>query len=490
MFKTSPNEDDINSSNSAFTHLTTTTLIFTILVITISQISEVHGGQVLINIDGAWSPWSTINTPCNASCGGGVMVKVRSCTNPRPQGMNALECEGEDTLYFPCNMEPCEMQWSPWEQCNAVCSRGSRVRKTLCAEERGGPLFECKGEDFFTHIEKCNTWDKNNCPSLCDTGYECPEFAACKDRSTDEDPIVECVCQMGKIWLDSSNTTCVDPPPPTPTPRPIPTMAADLKAVTSGMQKTASTLLIIFVSITLGLFAMLRIYNTGRVIQMNMEMSLISAHLLLLIGGDPEMVMVCKVISVLIHMFHVTCFVFMFLEALYTYSLVAFVVKRDGLLTKKQNIAVGWGTGIGTTMIVVSLEWKNYGGEYHCWLQMNTTLMIGQYVPMVVLAILTLTLIEAAGAAEYRKLPGIDQRQQTSAKIMQRSNLIIMPLVFASFLTGTLAAYEQDPGLYGTFTLINGMLGGSVFFFHCTGNERVRALLVKAYKKIIKKEKF
>ena len=58
-------------------------------------------------------------------------------------------------------------------------------------------------------------------------------------------------------------------------------------------------------------------------------------------------------------------------------------------------------------------------GEYHCWLQMDTTLMIGQYVPIVVLAVLTLTLIEAAGAAEYRKLPGIDQRQQMSAKIMQ-----------------------------------------------------------------------
>ena len=28
-----------------------------------------------------------------------------------------------------------------------------------------------------------------------------------------------------------------------------------------------------------------------------------------------------------------------------------------------------------------------------------------------------------------RKLPGIDQRQQMSAKIMQRSNLIIMPNV-------------------------------------------------------------
>lgn len=45
--------------------------------------------------------------------------------------------------------------------------------------------------------------------------------------------------------------------------------------------------------------------------------------------------------------------------------------------------------------------------------------------------------------------------------------------VFASFLTGTLASYEQNPAMYGTFTLINGMLGASVFFFHCTGNERV-----------------
>ena len=45
------------------------------------------------------------------------------------------------------------------------------------------------------------------------------------------------------------------------------------------------------------------------------------------------------------------------------FSLVAFVVKRDGLFTRKQNIAVGWGTGISMTLIAVSLEWKNYGGK-------------------------------------------------------------------------------------------------------------------------------
>ena len=52
-------------------------------------------GQRVINIDGGWSPWSSISTPClrqNAAgamvpvtCGGGKQTRVRSCTNPRPQ---------------------------------------------------------------------------------------------------------------------------------------------------------------------------------------------------------------------------------------------------------------------------------------------------------------------------------------------------------------------------------------------------------------------
>ena len=29
--------------------------------------------------------------------------------------------------------------------------------------------------------------------------YSCMEFAACEDISTEEDPIVHCVCQMGKV---------------------------------------------------------------------------------------------------------------------------------------------------------------------------------------------------------------------------------------------------------------------------------------------------
>ncbi len=49
----------------------------------------------VITIDGGWSPWSTVSTPCmrpnslgvmvNVTCGGGTMLQRRSCTNPIPQ---------------------------------------------------------------------------------------------------------------------------------------------------------------------------------------------------------------------------------------------------------------------------------------------------------------------------------------------------------------------------------------------------------------------
>jgi hypothetical protein len=58
---------------------------------------------------------------------------------------------------------------------------------------------------------------------------------------------------------------------------------------------------------------------------------------------------------------------------------------------------------------------SRFGLKYFPTKTMNT----GEYIPITVLVVLTITLIEAAGAAEYRKLPGIDQKQQFSAKIMQ-----------------------------------------------------------------------
>ena len=52
-----------------------------------------------------------------------------------------------------------------------------------------------------------------------------------------------------------------------------------------------------------------------------------------------------------------------------------------------------------------------------------------------------------------------------------------MPLTFASIIVGMSSEYQQDVALYSIFTVLNGVLGGCVFFFHCTGNEKVRQKL-------------
>ena len=43
------------------------------------------------------------------SCGGGVMTKYRSCTNPAPQNGGA-NCSGLDRVDQACNVNPCPLE--------------------------------------------------------------------------------------------------------------------------------------------------------------------------------------------------------------------------------------------------------------------------------------------------------------------------------------------------------------------------------------------
>ena len=169
-------------------------------------------------------------------------------------------------------------------------------------------------------------------------------------------------------------------------------------------------------------------------------------------------------------------------------DLISEIFKTLGMFGKFQNFLIGWGMALALVLFAMAFHLNDYGGEYHCWLQMNKPLIYAQLVPIVILVILTFTLIEAAGNANFRRLPGMDQEQLVSAKIMQRTNLIIMPMIFISFMIGATSEYQQNVGLYGTFTILNGVIGVCVFFFHSTGNEQVREKLTKGYNLIFKKD--
>ena len=126
--------------------------------------------------------------------------------------------------------------------------------------------------------------------------------------------------------------------------RPHPSMSPGQKTAAVVLTRGASTILIIFLLTTLVIFAVARIFDSSRMIHMNMEMALLFAHFLLLPSIHDKSEDACTLISIFIHFFFTACFVFMLLEAIHMYSLVAWVVRSDGLLSPLQNTVFGWTT--------------------------------------------------------------------------------------------------------------------------------------------------
>ncbi|KAH3793285.1 hypothetical protein DPMN_146792, partial [Dreissena polymorpha] len=55
-------------------------------------------------IPGGWSPW--VNAMCSDTCGGGLLIEKRTCTDPRPRYGGKI-CVGPSTKYRLCNMQKC-----------------------------------------------------------------------------------------------------------------------------------------------------------------------------------------------------------------------------------------------------------------------------------------------------------------------------------------------------------------------------------------------
>ena len=134
-------------------------------------------------------------------------------------------------------------------------------------------------------------------------------------------------------------------------PRPEPSMSPGQKTAAVIITRGASTVLIIFVTSTLIIFAVARIVDSSRIIHMNMEISLLCAHLVMLTSFYDENVEACTLVSILLHFFFTACFVFMLLEATHMYSLVAWVVRSDGMLSPLQNTLTGWTIALTIGMV-------------------------------------------------------------------------------------------------------------------------------------------
>ncbi|XP_047548882.1 A disintegrin and metalloproteinase with thrombospondin motifs 15 isoform X2 [Lutra lutra] len=72
-------------------------------------------------VDGSWAKWEPYGT-CSRTCGGGVQLAQRQCSNPTPAN-GGKYCEGVRVKYRSCNLEPCPSSASGKsfreEQCEA-----------------------------------------------------------------------------------------------------------------------------------------------------------------------------------------------------------------------------------------------------------------------------------------------------------------------------------------------------------------------------------
>ena len=61
----------------------------------------------LILVDGGWSEWTDKEENCSKTCGGGLKIWRRTCTNPTPEH-GGKKCVGKDVVNLHCNTFPCK----------------------------------------------------------------------------------------------------------------------------------------------------------------------------------------------------------------------------------------------------------------------------------------------------------------------------------------------------------------------------------------------
>ncbi|XP_052814136.1 coadhesin-like [Mya arenaria] len=125
--------------------------------------------------DGGWSNYTS--QPCSVTCGDGVTIAIRNCNNPSP-AYGGQDCEGLSHKFEHCNIRPCpsvtaeqDGGWSAWSEysnCSSTCGSGHRTRVRTCtdpAPEGGGHV--CVGPSLDRAL--C---DNGPCPDnihICDS---------------------------------------------------------------------------------------------------------------------------------------------------------------------------------------------------------------------------------------------------------------------------------------------------------------------------------
>lgn len=140
----------------------------------------------LFSVDGQWSEW-TQWSGCDVRCGGGLMGRNRTCSNP-PHKNVGRDCEGMSRQTHACNTQTCgpNTDTQSGEQCCA--SFRERLQTSICSSLRlfaagctGGMILVEESDCLAGKLHPCpvtcsDLHSERNCSLNCTTGTTSPPF--------------------------------------------------------------------------------------------------------------------------------------------------------------------------------------------------------------------------------------------------------------------------------------------------------------------------
>ena len=116
-------------------------------------------------VDGGFSEWGAFGD-CDKPCGTGVRKRARTCTNPPPAD-GGKNCEGPLEEEEKCNIQPCPVDggftdWGEFEACDKTCGGGVQIKKRSCTN----PAPADGGKDCEGPAEESRACNSDPCPPV------------------------------------------------------------------------------------------------------------------------------------------------------------------------------------------------------------------------------------------------------------------------------------------------------------------------------------